>query len=240
MRSARLCTLAVLLAAPLALGACVSGVNGSVDVPSSTSVSDASTVNGSVRVEANAKADKASTVNGSIHLAEGAQVGDASTVNGGVKLGEHAQARSISTVNGGVTLAKGATVSGDVQAVNGSFNLAPGSTVDGSLSNVSSKISIDGAHVGTGVSTVAGDIEITGNAVVDGGIKVRKPNSKGSINLFGGDHVPVITIGPGATVNGPLTFERKVKLYISDEAHVAGPITGATAVKFSGNEPPAS
>ncbi|MGH8110773.1 MAG: hypothetical protein ACREPL_02365 [Rhodanobacteraceae bacterium] len=193
-----------------------------------------------MRVEANAKADQASTVNGSIHLAEGAQVGDASTVNGGVKLGERAHAKSISTVNGDVTLAKGATVSGDVSAVNGAFNLAPGSAVDGSLSNVSSRISVDGAHVGAGIATVAGDIEVTGDAVVDGGIKVRKPNGKGSINLFGGNHVPVITIGAGATVNGPLTFEREVTLYVSDDAHVAGPITGATAVKFSGNEPPAS
>jgi len=41
-------------------------------------------------------------------------------------------------------------------------------------------------------------------------------------------------------VNGPLTFERPVKLYINDQAHVAGTITGATAVKFSGATPPAS
>lgn len=240
MRSARLCTLALLLAAPFTLAACIHGVNGSIDVPANTTMTDASTVNGSVHVGANAKADKASTVNGSIHLADGAQVGDASTVNGGVTLGEHATAKNISTVNGGVKLAKGATVSGDVTAVNGAFDLAPGSAVNGSLTNVSSRITVDGAHVGTGITTVAGDIDITGNAVVDGGIKVQKPNGKGSFNLFGSDNVPRITIGAGATVNGPLTFEREVKLYISNEAHVAGPITGATAIKFSGKEPPAS
>ena len=58
MRSARFRILAMaLLALPFALGACVSGVNGSVDVAAGTSVSDASTVNGSVNLEANAKAD---------------------------------------------------------------------------------------------------------------------------------------------------------------------------------------
>jgi DUF4097 and DUF4098 domain-containing protein YvlB len=240
MRSARLSSLA-LLALPLALGACVSGVNGSVEVAAGTSVSDASTVNGSVHVETNAKADKASTVNGSIHIASSAQVGNASTVNGGVTLGEHASARSIDTVNGGVTLEKNATVSGDVTAVNGALSLAAGSAVNGELTNVNSHITVDGAHIGQGITTVNGDIDITGNAVVDGGIKVKKPDDNGVFGIhFSSDNIPRITIGAGATVNGPLTFERPVKLYISDQAHVAGPITGAEAVKFSGATPPAS
>jgi acetyltransferase-like isoleucine patch superfamily enzyme len=163
MRSARFCTLALaLLALPFALGACVSGVNGSVDVAAGTSVSDATTVNGSVHVEANAKADKASTVNGSIHLAEGAKVGSASTVNGGITLGEHATAGSIDTVNGGVTLGKDAVVSGDITAVNGTLDLAAGSAVNGKLTNVNSKITIDSAHVGQGITTVNGDMDISG------------------------------------------------------------------------------
>ena len=240
MRSARLCILALLIL-PLALTACVSGVNGSVDVPAGSSVSDASTVNGSVHVEANAKADKASTVNGSIHIASGAQVGNASTVNGGITLGEHATVGSIDTVNGGVTLEKSATVSGDVTAVNGALSLAAGSAVKGKLTNVNSHITIDAAHVGQGIATVNGDIDVTGNAVIDGGIKVKKPNDNGVFGIhFSSDNIPRITIGAGATVNGPLTFERPVKLYISDQAHVAGPITGAEAIKFSGAAPPAS
>jgi len=240
MRSARLCILA-LLTLPLALTACVSGVNGSVDVPAGSSVSDASTVNGSVHVEANAKADKASTVNGSIHIASGAQVGNASTVNGGITLGEHATVGSIDTVNGGVTLEKSATVSGDVTAVNGALSLAAGSAVKGKLTNVNSHITIDAAQVGQGIATVNGDIDVTGNAVIDGGIKVKKPNDNGVFGIhFSSDNIPRITIGAGATVNGPLTFERPVKLYISDQAHVAGPITGAEAIKFSGAAPPAS
>lgn len=242
MRSARLCTLALaLLALPLALTACVSGVNGSVDVAAGSSVSDASTVNGSVHVEANAKADKASTVNGSIHLAEGARVGRVETVNGGVDLAEHATADRVTTVNGHVTLASNATVTGDVTAVNGALSLATGSAVNGKLTNVNSHITVDGAHIGQGITTVNGDIDITGNAVVDGGIKVVKPKDNGIFGIhFGSDNVPTITIGPGATVNGPLTFERPVKLFISDQAHVAGPITGAQAVKFPGATPQAS
>ncbi|MGH8214424.1 MAG: hypothetical protein ACREPZ_01815 [Rhodanobacteraceae bacterium] len=243
MRSARFCTyaFAIFAALPLALTACVSGVNGSVDVAAGSSVSDATTVNGSVHIGPKAKADKASTVNGSVELAEGAQASEVSTVNGHVTLSPHASAGSVDTVNGAITLQTGATVSGDVTAVNGALNLEAGSTVKGSLTNVNSHITVDGAHIGQGITTVNGDIDVTGNAVIDGGIKVKKPNDKGVFGIhFNSDNVPQIVIGPGATVNGPLTFERPVKLYISDQAHVAGPITGAQAVKYSGATPPSS
>ncbi|MEO6799743.1 MAG: hypothetical protein ABI178_07395 [Rhodanobacter sp.] len=230
MRHARLCTYVVsLLLLPVALAACVNGVNGSVDVPAGSSVSDASTVNGSVRLEAHAKADKATTVNGSIHLDGGAQAGLANTVNGGI------------------TLARDARISGDASTVNGALSLAAGSAVNGALSNVNGSIGIDGAHVGDGITTVNGDIRISGNAVVDGGIKVESSIGKGKDNEFFGihiggksDRVPQIVINAGVTVNGPLTFERPVKLYISDQAKVGGPISGANAVKFTGAAPPAS
>lgn len=230
MRHARLCTCVIaLLLLPLAITACVSGVNGSVDVPTGARVSDASTVNGSVRLETNAKADKATTVNGSIHLASGAQVGAAHTVNGDI------------------TLERDATVSGDAVTVNGALRLAPGSAVNGALTNVNGRIEIDDAHIGHGIATVNGDIHITGNAVVDGGIKVETSNGNGQGNGFFGIHfssnsnrVPRIVIDAGASVNGPLTFERPVKLYISDKANVAGPISGANAVKFAGAAPPTS
>lgn len=230
MRHTRVCThIIALLVLPLGIAACVRGVNGSVDVPAGSSVSDASTVNGSVHLEAHAKADKATTVNGSIHLAGGAQVGTAHTVNGDI------------------TLEKDAKVSGDAATVNGALSLAPGSAVHGALSNINGGIEIDDAHIGDGIATVNGDIHITGNAVVDGGIKVGKSSGNGQGNLFFGIHfssnsnpVPRIVIDAGASVNGPLTFERPVKLYISDQAKVAGPISGANAVRFSGSAPPNS
>lgn len=242
MRHARLFSHAfAIFAFPLALAACVSGVNGSVDVAAGSSVSDATTVNGSVHVGAKAKADKASTVNGSVELDAGAHAGEVSTVNGHVTLGQHASAGSVDTVNGAVTLETGATVSGDVTAVNGALNLQSGSTVKGSLANVNSHITVDGAQIGNGITTVNGDMDITGNSVVNGGIKVKKPNDNGVFGIhFGNDNIPRIVIGPGATVNGPLSFERPVHLYVSDQAHVSGPISGAQAVKYSGSTPPSS
>ena len=226
MRHARLCTYVIaLLVLPLAIAACVNGVNGSVDVPAGSSVSDASTVNGAVSLEANAKAGKATTVNGSIHLASGAQAGAAKTVNGDI------------------TLENDAKVSGNATTVNGALSLAPGSAVNGALTNINGRIEIDGAHVGNGLVTVNGNIHITGNAVIDGGIKVEKSNGNGFFGIHFGssdNRMPRIVIDAGASVNGPLTFERPVKLYISDQAKVAGPISGANAVKFAGAAPPTS
>jgi len=192
-------------------------------------------VNGSIHVEAGQAPQDASTVNGSIRLADGAKVEDASTVNGSIKFGERAEAKSADTVNGSITLDNGARVTKGVESVNGALTLAPGAEVGGNATNVNGHISVNGAHVGGGLETVDGDIDVTGNARVDRGILVHKP-SEGWFH-FGIDHVPVVTIGPGATVNGTLKFEREVKLYVSDKAHV-GQIVGATPVKFTGTEPP--
>ncbi|MGN6312326.1 MAG: hypothetical protein ACTHMO_01030 [Rhodanobacteraceae bacterium] len=193
-------------------------------------------VNGSIQVEAGRAPQDASTVNGSIRLADNAKVEDASTVNGSITLGDHASAKSADTVNGSIKLGEGAQVAKGIESVNGALTLATGAEVAGHLSNVNGHISVDGAHVGGGIETVDGDIDITGNARVDGGILVHKPDSGGWFH-FGSDRVPVVTIGPGATVNGTLKFEREVKLYVSDKAHV-GQIIGATPVKFTGAEPP--
>ncbi|MDQ2972015.1 MAG: hypothetical protein M3R20_03400 [Pseudomonadota bacterium] len=194
-------------------------------------------VNGSIQVAAGLAAANASTINGSIKLADGAKVMDASTVNGSITLGERASARSADTVNGSIRLGNGAQVAKGIESVNGGLSLSPGADVAGRATNVNGHISVDGAHIGSGIETVDGDIDIAGNARVDGGILVHKPDS-GWFH-FGIERTPHVAIGPGATVNGTLKFEREVKLYVSDRAHV-GQIVGATPVKFSGEQPPSS
>ncbi|MBS0432409.1 MAG: hypothetical protein JSS21_08425 [Proteobacteria bacterium] len=219
----------ILLPLLLLTTACVAGDEGG---------SGTSKVNGSVNIEAGQAPADANTVNGSIRVADKAKVEDASTVNGSISLGDQATAKSVNTVNGSVKLDHGAQVSGNIESVNGSLKLAPGAEVGGHATNVNGHIIVDGAHVGAGLETVDGDIDVIGGARVDGGILVRKPDSGGWFH-FGIDRTPVVTIGPGATVNGTLKFEREVKLYVSDKAHV-GQIVGATPVKFSGEQPPAN
>jgi DUF4097 and DUF4098 domain-containing protein YvlB len=204
----------------------LSGCDISIDGDGSTKV------NGSVHVPAGKAAEEARTVNGSIHIDDNATVTSAGTVNGSVRLGAHATASSAKSVNGAISLAEGARISGVAATINGDLTLANGAEVSGALTNVNGKIELTSAHVAGGIKTVNGNISIMGTSHVEGGILVEKPSG----SVFRSED-PVIVIGPGAVVQGDLRFERSVKLYVSDKATI-GTVTGATAIPFSGDNPP--
>jgi hypothetical protein len=187
-------------------------------------------INGPVEVAAGSSAEGASTINGSVTVGEGATVGEAAAVNGGVHLHEKATASSARTVNGGIELDDGARVTQNVEAVNGSIRLGKSADVGGSVSNINGGIRIDGAHVGKGVSTFTGDIDIKGGSRIEGGIHLKKPD-------FGDDskRIPRVTIGADAIVEGTLKFDREVKLLVSDAAKI-GAVEGATVQLFSGDD----
>jgi hypothetical protein len=76
-------------------------------------------------------------------------------------------------------------------------------------------------------------MDITGASRVEGGILVEKS----SVTLLqAARDVPRIVIGPGATVQGDLRFERTVQLFVSDKATI-GTVTGATPIPFTGDKP---
>lgn len=201
----------------------------------SSESSDQNRVNGSVTVRAGDPEGDASTVNGSISIEDNAKVSSAQTVNGGIDLGANATAVSVETVNGSITLMDGAHVTKDVETVNGKLTLRKSAGVEGNLSNVNGRIQLDSAQVGQKIQTVSGDIEVMGTSKVGGGILVQE-SGVGPI-VFGKNDIPRIVIGPGAVVSGPLKFERKVELYVSDRATI-GPVEGATPVRFTGDRPP--
>jgi hypothetical protein len=193
---------------------------------------DVDKVNGSIHIESDQQAGDLSTVNGGIRVDSGGSAVKVSTVNGGIELGDRVTVDSVETVNGGIELGQGARVTRTVEAVNGHIQLAPGADVAGKASNVNGRISLDGAHVGGGIETVSGDIEIGANSRVDGGILVEKPSGWS----WGKNKNPRIVIGPHAVVDGSLDFHREVDLYVSDTAKI-GTISGATANKFPGDHP---
>ena len=208
----------------LALSAC----GGSSDGDESTKI------NGSIHVPAGKPPGAVATVNGSIHIDDNAAVTSATTVNGSVHLGVHAAATSLSSVNGSIVLGTGAHASGSASSVNGELTLEDGAEILGSLSNVNGKIALTAAHVGGGIKTVNASMNITGASHVEGGILVEKPSSE-LVRLV--HDVPRIVIGPGATVQGELRFERPVQLFVSDKATI-GTVTGATPIPFTGETPP--
>jgi DUF4097 and DUF4098 domain-containing protein YvlB len=196
--------------------------------------SGANAVNGSITVPAGLQSGTVDTVNGSIHVGDNASVATASTVNGSINLGAKATADSLTTVNGSIHLDTDSKVRRNVSSVNGSLHLKEGADVTGLLSNVNGSIVLHHAHVGGGVRTVDGNIDILGGSHVEGGIVMKK--STGWFNLTFGS-TPRVVIGPGSVVDGELRFEREVELYVSDKATV-GPIIGAAKKVFSGDSPP--
>ena len=110
---------------------------------------------------------------------------------------------------------------------------------DGSRWGVRFSYSLQGSYEGPAdslrrIETMLGDVTVGADSRVDGGITVEK--SQG-ISLSFSDKVPMIIVGPGASVRGPLRFEREVKLYVSDRATI-GAVTGATPIPFAGDKPP--
>ena len=192
-----------------------------------------STINGSVHVSAGRPAAAASTVNGSVTVDEDAAVDTVGTVNGSIRVGARATAKSLTTVNGSITVNQAAHTA-YIKSVNGNLTVNEGAEVDGGLTTVNGKIGVNAAHIAGRVSNVQGDISILGAARVDGGILVEKQHGF-TIPVHSVD--PTIIIGPGAQVLGELRFERKVNLFVSDRATI-GTVTGATAVTFSGDNPP--
>jgi hypothetical protein len=193
----------------------------------------AGSVNGPVTVAAGQKSGDVASVNGSVTVEDGATVDSVANVNGAVSLGSRVTAGSVKSVNGRVRIGGDTHVNGNVTTVNGGVALENGADVDGRVTNVNGAIKLTAAHVGGGIKTVNGGIDVGADSRVEGGIHVEKPGGLGLAN----DELRVV-IGPHAVVTGGMTFERPVKLYVSDSAQISGPVEGAEPTTFSGDRPP--
>jgi hypothetical protein len=192
---------------------------------------DIDKVNGSISIDATQQAGDLDTVNGSIRIGAHATTGDASTVNGSIQLADGAHTGALETVNGGIRAGSGMVVDGGVETVNGSIFFDRGSRIAKGVSTVNGAIGLVDTDLGGGIDTVNGDVTVGIGSHVKGGIKVEKPNNNFLGIRIGKSRPPRIIIGPNAVVEGPLVFEREVKLYVHSTAKT-GPITGATAVRF--------
>ncbi len=194
-------------------------------------------VNGSITAQAGQTYRDLSTVNGSIRIEEGARTEEASTVNGSIKVDDRAQTRDMETVNGGIRLGRDVQVDGSLETVNGEVFVDRGGRVSGGVATVNGAIGLVATELGRGIETVNGDITVGAGSHVRGGIKIEKPTSNWMPISFGRKQPPRIIIGPNATVDGALVFEREVKLYVHRTAKI-GPVTGATAVAYDGDRAP--
>jgi hypothetical protein len=225
--------LSLLIIAP----AYAANMNRSITIGDGMETDGHSTVNGSISVGADCTIDGSlDTVNGTIRVDENTSVKDVETVNGSIRLASGVSTKDVGSVNGSIRLGERVTVAGEVTVVNGKISLGKGTKVAHEVSNVNGEIKLDGADVAHDLSTVNGDVTLTDGAIVRGDIIVEKPggwnNSK--------NREPIIIIGPGSSVLGTIVLERKVELFISDNAEVGG-VSGVMsmddAVRFSGPRP---
>ena len=213
-------TLALTLALPLAYaadGKDVDKVNGSITASAGQAWGDLTTVNGSIHVDDGVTVSDGETVNGSIKVGDNARTGDLQTVNGAIRLGRGVQAGDLTTVNGSIFADYGSRLAKDIETVNGSIGIVH-------------------TELAGGIRTVTGDITVGVNSHVHGGIHVDKQQHGWSIHL-GKQRPPRVIVGPGATVDGPLVFQREVVLYVHDSARI-GAVTGAKVLHFSGDHAP--
>lgn len=197
---------------------------------------DIDKVNGSITADAGQSYGDLSTVNGGIHLERGARVEDVETVNGGIEAGDDVRTRSVSTVNGGIRFGARARIDGEVETVNGGIFIDRGGEVRRGVSTVNGAIGLVDTDLGGGIETVNGDVTVGVGSRLQGGIHVEKPTGAWGFRM-GKPKVPKIVIGPDAVVEGPLVFEREVKLFVHQSARI-GSVTGATAQRYSSPAPP--
>ena len=189
---------------------------------------DISKVNGSIETSVGGSYGDLETVNGAVKVAERVQAGAASTVNGGINIGDGARLESVETVNGSIRLGRDVQIAGSIEAVNGSVFVDHGSTIGRDVETVNGAIGLVGTRLGGGIKTVNGNITVGIGSQVHGGITVSRPRG-----WFSGvpKRRPRIVIGPNASVDGKLVFEREVDLYVHSSARI-GPVSGAEAVVF--------
>lgn len=198
---------------------------------------DIDKVNSSITAEAGQAYGDLSTVNGSIKIEANARLKEAETVNGSIRAQDDIQARSLTTVNGSIHVGKRARIEGGIETVNGGVFVDRGGTLARGIETVNGAIGIVATELGGGIETVNGDITVGVGSRVKGGIKIEKPSSNWGGLRIGKQKIPRIVVGPNAVVEGPLVFEREVKLYVHASARI-GSIRGATAVRYDGAAPP--
>ncbi len=194
-------------------------------------------VNGSIDAAAGQTYGSLETVNGGIRIAASAHTGSAETVNGSIKVADNAHSGGLTTVNGSIHLGMRVQVDGGIETVNGEIFVGGGSHVAKDVTTVNGGIGLVATELGGGLHTVNGDITVGVGSHVVGGIKVEKPGTNWLPISFGKRTPPRIVIGPNAVVEGPLVFEREVKLFVHSSARI-GSVTGATIVKFNTESAP--
>lgn len=220
----------------LLLVACDVGVNEHITIAAGETSRGAATVNGGIDVGQGATVSgDVSNVNGDILIDRDASVRGVNTVNGDITLGAAATATRIKAVNGDIALGEMAKLSKSIQLTNGNIDLAPGAEVAGNIGIIAGAVELRDGDIQGDVTTVSADVTLTGDSTIGGRLRVKKAD-----NVTGVDQ-PIIVVGPGSRIVGPLVFEAPARVYVSEQGQIGqvrGVLTEADIVTYAGAQPP--
>ena len=202
-----------------ALGGCTMHIDKPVQVAQGDLARSIYVVDGAISLDAQARARKLSTVDGSITL------------------GRWAHATALRSVDGDITMGAGASCSGDVSSVDSTIRLDDNAKVDGNVSTIAGHIQAHDALITGRLETVSGRIRLSGATHLDQGIVLALPSPK--LDDATQKALPVVVIGAGAVVAGPIVAHRGGTLWVSREARI-GAVQGIAVQWFDGAAPPHS
>jgi hypothetical protein len=209
----------------------VRNVNGSIRIGSNcTIIGGVRNVNGAIFVGAGTRLEELRNTNGAIELDADVLVTSVRSTNGRIRAGQGVTvAEDVSNTNGAIELAEGVTVGGDVQTTNGRLRIAEGGQIAGTVRSTNGPIVLTGTRAGAVVGANGG-IELIDGTHIEGEVHVRE--TRGTVT----SEPPRIIVGRDVVVEGPIRIERPVQLYIHESART-GDISGAEAIRFSGEQP---
>lgn len=214
-------------------------VSGDIDIAAGASTGRLNAVSGDIELADKVVAGNVQAVSGDIDADDDVRTGDAETVSGDIKFGARAQAGSTQTVSGDLRFGAGGRLA-SAETVSGDVFIDRGGRVQRGIRTVSGAIGLVGTEVGGDILTYTGNVTVGVASHVRGNLIVRKPNNEGGIQVVSirlKPEPPRIVIGPNARVDGTLTFEHPVKLYVHRSARI-GKVSGATPVMFDTPTPP--
>ncbi len=176
------------------------------------------------------------SVDGDVRVEPSAHVRKISVVDGDIVLGQSAHTSGLRSVDGRIELGRDVFCSGDVKSVSGHITLADGVLVKGDVRTLTGTIEADNAVVGGQLETVAGRVRLTGTTHVMKGIALPKPDPHMTVNDHEEQRLPVLVIGPGVVIEGPIVAERGGVLKVSRQAKI-GAVRGLLVQWFDGAAP---
>lgn len=176
------------------------------------------------------------SVDGNVQVQPSAHVRKISVVDGDILLGNWAHASGLRSVDGRIKLDPGVICTGNIKSVTGHITLADGVLVEGDVKTLTGTVDADNAFIGGRLETVAGRVRLTGTTHVAKGILLTRPDPNMTVNNHEERRLPVLVIGPGVVIDGPIVADRGGVLKVSRHAKI-GAVRGLSVQWFDGAAP---